>query len=144
MTEQKLFQAHRKSRSGSSAGMAGLGPGPAIAQWADDCWHNQRTPGGYESWFFQAIDELGTGVVVAFYDGFPFHPYYLHQLSRYRQRLAKTAYDPVWENILPSAYPVAAVRVFQNGKRVAQFTNQYAEGSFEGSEESPELRLGPN
>ncbi len=132
------------SRSGSTTGIAGIGPGPQSIGWVDDAWRQQRTPGAYEWWYFDAIDPAGNGVAMTFYDGFSFHPNYLMHQSRYRRRLHRNRIDGLLPNAQAEAYPVAHVVVYQGGRAVTQFLNQYPPGSFEGDSDLPEFRLGPN
>lgn len=133
------------SNSGSTTGMAGLDPQVASEHWSDDAHHIQRTPGAYEWWWFEAMDAAGNGVVVGFFEGLPFHPHYLrstyHRQSNMKSAGLETAPRP---ELLASQYPAVFMGVYENGVRVAQFLNVYPPGSFEGSADAPELRVGPN
>jgi len=127
----------------SSTGMAGLAPSLAAQQWSADANHPQRTPGAYEWWHFEGIDSAGNGVVAMFFDGLPFHPDYLAAVSR-AQRRQKSPFTIVKRELQASYYPAAYFAVYQGGRPTARFLNLYPCGTFEGSAETPELRVGPN
>ncbi len=134
-----------ESNSGSTTGMAGLDPQIASERWSDDARHPQRTPGAYEWWWFEAMDAAGNGVVVGLFEGLPFHPHYLrstyHRQTNWQKKRLETAPRP---EVQASQYPAAFMGVYEGGQRVAQFMNVYPPGSFEGSTDSPEIRVGPN
>lgn len=128
--------------SASSMGLAGLTP-THLTCWTDDAYHVQRTPGAYEWWNFEAIDQAGNGVVVTLFEGLPFHPYYQAAMARWNRHGRKAFITPP-SDALASYYPAAYMGVYQGGARVAQFLNLYPHGSFEGHTDQPEIRVGPN
>lgn len=130
------------SRAGSSMGMAGLEIG--AERWADDACHPQRSPGAYEWWHFEALDVAGNGAVITFFHGLPFHPHYQTQAAQSQRRLRKHPFDAVPNEALPGHYPAAYFGLYEGGRRVAQFLNLYPPGTFEGSTDTPEIRVGPN
>lgn len=104
-----------------------------------DAWHDVRSPGGYEWWYFDAEDtEQDIQFVAIFLDGFVFHPGYLRQHFRYLKNPTKHA--PVRASDFPCAYLV----VYEKGKLAAQFMTQLPPGSLRASRERPEVTLGDN
>ena len=128
----------------SRAGIAGLTAPEALTRWAADGWRQQRTPGAYEWWHFDAIDAAGNGVVIALYDGFCFHSKYLSEIRRFHWRMHKRDLSGIRGQVLPTFYPAAYVAVFQGGRCAARFFNMYPPGSFKGCTDWPEFQVGPN
>lgn len=132
------------SRSGSKAGIAGLGPAAMTSQWEEDGWRQQRTPGSYECWNFDVLDSMGNGASVSFFDGLYFHPRFLREEARFYRSGAHPKIKNVREQALASFYPAVAISLFQGGRRIAHAVNVYPPGSFRGEQGSPEIAIGPN
>jgi hypothetical protein len=132
------------SRSGSKAGIAGLGPAAMTSQWEEDGWRQQRTPGSYECWNFDVLDSMGNGASVSFFDGLYFHPKYLREEARFYRSGSHPRLKNVRDESLASFYPAVAISLFQGGRRIAHAVNVYPPGSFRGEQGSPEIAIGPN
>ena len=123
-----------------SAGFAGVPAEIVRERWAEESRHALNQPGSYEWWYFHAISPAGDGMVLSLFEGLPFHPKYLTQINRYRQRL--TPSQKPWDALQASKYPAAYMAVYRGGKRVGQFLNLYPpESSVFGESD---LRVGPN
>ena len=104
-----------------------------------DAFHDVRSPGGYEWWYFDAEDaKTDTQVVVILLHGFVFHPGYLRAYARYLRR--PTRHAPPTAGDFPCAY----LMVYQHGKIKHQFMTQYARDDFRASSDVPDVTMGPN
>lgn len=104
-----------------------------------DAWHEVRSPGGYEWWYFDAEDrEQDVQIVGIFLDGFVFHPGYLRRHFKYLKHPTRNA--PAQARDFPCAYLV----VYEKGKLAAQFITQFPPGSLRAAADRPEVDLGPN
>ncbi|MFN4242834.1 MAG: hypothetical protein ACK4PI_06305 [Tepidisphaerales bacterium] len=104
-----------------------------------DAWHDVRSPGGYEWWYFDAEDAAtDTQLVAILLDGFVFHPGYLRRHFRYLRR--PTRHPPATARDYPCAYFI----LYESGRVTAQFMTQYPPGSLQASRDGPDVRLGPN
>lgn len=104
-----------------------------------DGWHNVRSPGGYEWWYFDAEDHAtDTQVVLILMQGFIFHPGYLRTFDRYLRRPTRrpppTAAD----------YPCAYACVYRDGKIWKQFFTQFKRVDFEAARDRVNVRVGPS
>jgi hypothetical protein len=142
----------RRSRHGSSVGMAGLPMEAAAKMWSRNAWHHNTTPGAYETWTFHGVDSRGDGVVVRLFDGLPVHPGYLSAYTRYAWRHTRRSNEAAPDRsvnasanaVTARGYPAAYVCVYQGFKPISRFLNVYPAGSFEQNAEGTELRVGPN
>jgi carotenoid 1,2-hydratase len=123
-----------------SAGFAGVSPQTASLRWGEESRHPLAEPGAYEWWYFHALSPSGDGILLSLFEGLPFHPKYLTQISRYTHRLG--AAQKPWHGLEASLYPAAYLAVYQKGKRVSQFLNLYPPESSAGT--ATEIRVGPN
>ena len=99
--------------------------------------HDVRAPGGYEWWFFEAHDPAtDTQIVVVFYHGDPFNLQYRRQYRRYLRRPTRNA-PPVARD-----FPAVSMVVYRPGQKAAQSIVRSPAGSFVGSSEQPDLRIG--
>ena len=131
--------------SDSHAGLAGIDPTVASEKWSQEARRHQRTPGAYEWWSFDAINESGTGVAVSLFEGLPFHPGYLASVNRYVHRPMGSPFDVVPKDAQSATYLAAYVAVFEQGKRVAQGLNLYPSDADDDSpDDMTEIRVGPN
>jgi carotenoid 1,2-hydratase len=104
---------------------------------AADGWHDVRSPGGYEWWYFDAQDpRTDTQVVAIFMEGFIFHPGYLRQHKAWRRKPTKgpppTAGD----------FPCAYLCVYRGGKIWKQFFTQFPASAFHASSRSADVSIG--
>lgn len=113
---------------------------PLLTTAADaDAWHEVRSPGGYEWWYFDAEDVYRDVKIVAiFFQGFVFHPGYLRRYAQYLKHPTQVA-PP-----MPSEYPCAYFVVYRGGEIVHQFMTQYAASDFAASSTEPRMKIGPN
>jgi hypothetical protein len=82
--------------------------------------HRVRSPGGYESWRFDAIDpSQDVRISVAFHDGYVLHPDYVRRFNAYRRRPRSHA-PPV-----PSEYPCLVVSAYLGQKELINSTISY-------------------
>lgn len=104
-----------------------------------DCWHAVRSPGGYESWYFDAEDDAqGVHVVAILMEGSVSHPEYLREYFRYLRRPTHGR-TPVARD-----YPCASFAVYENGKLAHQFMTQVKPEAFSASAERVEVTVGEN
>lgn len=123
-----------------SAGFAGVSPELARECWAEESPHPLPEPGAYEWWYFHALSPQGDGLVFSLFEGLPFHPQYLTQINRYRQRIGSS--QKPWPELQASRYPAAYFAAYEKGTRIAQFLNLYPPESSALS--STDIRVGPN
>jgi len=104
-----------------------------------DAWHQVRSPGGYEWWYFDAEDiAQDIQIVAILFEGFVFHPGYLRAYDRYRYRLTRHA-PPI-----PSQFPCAYLVVYEKGRLISQLMSQYPAEEFCASADFPSVQIGPN
>lgn len=129
----------------SHAGLAGIAPAVASEKWQEEARRRFRTPGAYEWWCFDAVDQAGNGAVVFLFDGLPFHPNYLRAAKRYLKKSRGSAFASIPAEAQSWSYPAAYVAIFQHGRRVAQGLNMYPpEAAEDPAEDATHLRIGPN
>ncbi|MEM8874473.1 MAG: hypothetical protein AAGD32_09455 [Planctomycetota bacterium] len=104
-----------------------------------DGWHDVRSPGGYEWWYFDAESDDGdTQVVAIFLQGFIFHPGYLRHHGRFTRRPTKV-HPP-----LPSDALCAYLIVYRGGKIWKQFLTQYPAEALTATPSGPTMSIGAN
>jgi carotenoid 1,2-hydratase len=104
-----------------------------------DAWHQVRSPGGYEWWYFDAEDrQRSLQIVGILLQGFIFHPGYLRAYASYIRKPKKTS-PP-----LPEEYPCAYFVVYEHGRILHQFMTQYRPDDFSASMDAPDVTIGPN
>jgi carotenoid 1,2-hydratase len=104
-----------------------------------DGWHEIRSPGGYEWWYFDAEDpSTDRQVVVIFMEGFIFHPGYLRAHNRYLRN--PTRHAPVF----PNAFPCTYLAVYEKGKLLWQVMEQHPPGAFCASSYETRVSIGPS
>lgn len=105
-----------------------------------DGWHDVRSPGGYEWWYFDAEDRASdTQLVAIFMQGFIFHPGYIRAYERFRKR--PTRYTPPQARDFPCAY----LCLYRGGRILHQFFTQYRPEQFDALRERPShVTIGPN
>ncbi len=98
----------------------------------DAGWHDLRTSGAYEWWYFDALSDDGSiGFVFIFFAGLPFSPDYLTDHERGRE---------------PQAQDHAAVfaAVYRHGRQIAYALNRYGSDQFEAMRDGLDVRVGPS
>lgn len=104
-----------------------------------DAWHQVRSPGGYEWWYFDADDiEHDRHIVVILFQGFVFHPGYLRRYFRYHRWPTRFA-PPV-----PRDFPCAYFAVYEAGRIRWQFMTQVSPDRFVAAVDRPQVSVGPN
>jgi carotenoid 1,2-hydratase len=126
------------------AGVAGMDAETALARWGEESPHALRTPGAYEWWYFRAIDARGNGVLLALFQGLPFHPTYLSAIHRHAHKTGGKTFEQIRPGLKASQYPAVYFAVYEGGKRTAQFLNMYPAGGNLPSSDVPDIRIGPN
>jgi hypothetical protein len=126
------------------AGMAGMDAQTASTRWAEESPHTLHTPGAYEWWYFRAIDARGNGILLALFEGLPFHPTYLAQIHRHAHKTLGKPFEQIRPGLKASQYPAAYFAVYEGGKRTAQFLNLYQQSEHLPSMDVPDIRIGPN
>ena len=105
---------------------------------ADDVWHADATPGGYEWWYFDALSDDGRDLlVVIFLYGFIFSPSYNHAVDAFRR--GRTAQAP-----RPLDFPALAVTLYRDARPLARAINEFSAAEFSASRTHPECRIANN
>ncbi len=126
------------------AGVAGMDAQTALERWGEESPHALRMPGAYEWWYFRAIDARGNGILLALFQGLPFHPNYLSAVHRHAHKTGGKPFEDIRPGLKPSHYPAVYFAVYEGGKRSAQFLNLYPAGNLPFSADVPDIRIGPN
>ncbi len=104
-----------------------------------DGWHNVRSPGGYEWWYFDAEDRAtNTQIVAILMQGFIFHPGYLRAYDRYMKRPTKRPPPTAGD------YPCVYACVYKDGKIWKQFFTQFRSEDFSAARDRVEVTIGEN
>jgi carotenoid 1,2-hydratase len=104
-----------------------------------DGWHDIRSPGGYEWWYFDAEDAAtDTQIVAIFMQGFVFHPEYLRRYARFVRRPTLTS-PPV-----AADYPCVYLCVYHGGTVHHQLLTQYPRDAFRAEADRVSVTIGPN
>lgn len=94
-----------------------------------------KPPGGYEWWYFDAIDEsTGYALVVIFYQGNPFSNRYIRQLEDNDDSNAG----------LPSDFPAISISLYKDHKPVFYSFTEYPAGETEFRTDRPSVKIGDN
>ena len=102
-----------------------------------DGWHNVRSPGGYEWWYFDAEDAAtDTQVVAIFMEGFIFHAGYLRRYDRYRRH--PTRHLPPVAGDFPCVY----LCVYREGRVWKQSFTQFQPEAFQAATSCCDVRIG--
>jgi hypothetical protein len=104
-----------------------------------DAWHRVTAPGGYERWHFDAEDPArAVRVVAEFVEGADFNTDYLHRYRRYLRRPTRVQPPQARE------YPCVQLSVYERGHVLGAEATHYRPDEFFGSEQRPDLRVGPS
>lgn len=91
-----------------------------------------KPTGGYEWWYFDAVETDGSyRLVVIFYEGNPFSRRYLEALE---ERGGAS----------PEEYPALSISLYREGETLFYSFTEYAPGEAEFKDRSPEMRIGSN
>lgn len=103
-----------------------------------EVWHDLQQPGAYEWWYFDAEDKVaGTSVVVIWFSGFPFSPYYMQHYEDWRRRAG---------DILPfpSDYAGFSFQLYEQGRETINFIREGGGGLFQGNRKDIGIRFEDN
>lgn len=91
-----------------------------------------KPTGGYEWWYFDAVETDGPHrLVVIFYEGNPFSRRYLEALEE-------------GGGASPEDYPALSISLYRGGETLFYSFTEYAPGEAEFRDHSPEMRIGSN
>lgn len=94
-----------------------------------------KPSGGYEWWYFDALSsDKEWSIVVIFYDGNPFSPKYISELSK----------GSGSHSALPKHFPAISVSLYRNGKAEYYSFLEYGEDRFHWDEEEQTGSVGSN
>lgn len=115
----------------------------ALSDLNADVWHDDREPGAYEWWYFDAISRDGREtLVVIFLAGFLFSPSYNRAVAAHHHRRRERSNA----RIQPRAadYPAIAICLYRDGRPVVRSFAEYARDDFAASRKHPYARIGRN
>lgn len=94
-----------------------------------------KAPGGYEWWYFDAIDEnSGYALVVIFYQGNPFSNRYIRKLEEENNSEAGR----------PVNFPAISISLYKQGKPIYYSFTEFPAQEAEFSTDRPDLKVGEN
>jgi len=103
-----------------------------------EIWHDMQKPGAYEWWYFDAEEQKsGLSIVMIWFAGFPFSPYYT---NHYEQSKRDLSLDPP----LPSNYSGFSFQLYENGEEIVNFIREGGQELFESSHSSVGVRFEKN
>ncbi|TLU53569.1 MAG: carotenoid 1,2-hydratase [Chlorobium sp.] len=103
-----------------------------------EIWHDMRKPGAYEWWYFDAEEQSsGYSVVLIWFAGFPFSPYYT---SHYEQWKNNSSSDQP----LPSNYSGFNFQLYEHGNEIVNFIREGGKELFESSHSTIGVRFEKN
>jgi carotenoid 1,2-hydratase len=109
------------------------------ASLSDDAWHELRSPGAYEWWYFDALsDDREYGLVAIWFCGMPFSPDYNSHLENHLRAPQKVAPPD------PCDYSAFSFALYHRGRPLAYSLIEYDAGDFQASATSPAVQLGRN
>lgn len=100
-----------------------------ISDYNQDIRSKKPVPGSYEWWYFDAISDDGTGIVIIFYDGNPFSKRYINSIDRDKQTTA-------------NSFPALSISVYKKGAPVYYGFHEVAKDNAHFSEEKPTGNVG--
>jgi carotenoid 1,2-hydratase len=90
-----------------------------------ELWHEMQEPGAYEWWYFDAEDkERGLSVVLIWFSGFPFSPYYTRHYEKWKNRSTSEAPHP-------SNYSGFSFQLYENGREIVNFIKEGGQELFD-------------
>ncbi|NTU97976.1 MAG: carotenoid 1,2-hydratase [Chlorobiaceae bacterium] len=104
----------------------------------EEVWHDMKAPGAYEWWYFDAEDrDNGISVVIIWFAGFPFSPYYNDRYDRWK---SDTGSAPP----LPADYSGFSFQLYEKGRETVNFMREGTSGFFESSRQAIGARFENN
>lgn len=103
-----------------------------------EIWHDMQEPGSYEWWYFDAEDkDSALSVVIIWFAGFPFSPYYMNRYEEWKNRV--TPHPP-----LPSDYSGFSFKLYEKNREILNFIKEGSNGLFEGDRRNIGVRFEKN
>ena len=103
-----------------------------------EAWHRLDDPGSYEWWYFDAEDEAqGISVVVIWFAGFAFSPFYMRHYEEWRSRSRQ-------DSPSPGQYSGFSFQLYENGREVVNFIREGCDGEFGVDPAGPGARFEKN
>ncbi len=103
-----------------------------------EVWHDMQEPGAYEWWYFDAEDKSsGVSVVLIWFSGFPFSPYYMQHYDDWKRKAVSAL-------PLSSDYAGFSFQLYEQGRETLNFIREGGNGLFESSREGIGLRFENN
>ncbi len=103
-----------------------------------ELWHKMQEPGAYEWWYFDAEDtKSGLSVVLIWFSGFPFSPYYTSHYEKWKKQ--NTSNPPH-----PSNYSGFSFQLYENGREIVNFIKEGPRELFESSQTDVGVRFEKN
>ncbi len=104
----------------------------------EELWHRMQEPGAYEWWYFDAEDRTsGLSLVLIWFSGFPFSPYYTSHYEKWKQQKSS---DPPH----PSSYSGFSFQLYENGQEIVNFIKEGHRELFESSHSEIGVRFEKN
>lgn len=92
-----------------------------------EVWHGLQEPGAYEWWYFDAEDvENDLSLVVIWFAGFPFSPYYMQSYDHWKRHRASPG-------PLPENYAGFSFQLYEKKRETLNFIREGGSGLFESS-----------
>jgi len=92
-----------------------------------EIWHQMHQPGAYEWWYFDAEDQAsGISVVIIWFSGFPFSPYYTSHYEQWKRGITVTPPSP-------SNYSAFSFQLCEHGREIVNFIREGELNLFESS-----------
>jgi len=105
---------------------------------SQELWHDIQEPGAYEWWYFDAEDrESGLSLVLIWFSGFPFSPYYTTHYENWKNQLTS-------ELPLASDYAGFSFQLYENGVETLNFIREGGADLFESSRTDIGVRFEKN
>jgi carotenoid 1,2-hydratase len=103
-----------------------------------EVWHDMQEPGAYEWWYFDAEDKAsGVSIVLIWFSGFPFSPYYMQHYDDWKRHAA-----PVPPS--PADYAGFSFQLYEQGRETLNFIREGGKGLFASSRDRVGLQFEKN
>ena len=103
-----------------------------------EIWHDMQEAGAYEWWYFDAEDTLsGISLVLIWFSGFPFSPYYTNHYEKWKKRI--TSIPPH-----PSDYSGFSFQLYEHGREIINFIKEGEAELFDSSHSAIGVRFENN
>jgi carotenoid 1,2-hydratase len=103
-----------------------------------EVWHDIQEPGAYEWWYFDAEDKAsGISIVLIWFSGFPFSPYYTAHYDKWKKNTLNNA-------PLPSNHSAFSFQLYENGREIINFIREGPQELFESSSSNIGVRFEKN